>query len=184
MRLSRLRVLVPFALPVGIGLLAALAGWPRRSASAGAERFVAPAEARQPASTRRKWRAAALACIAALIAAAGLYGAYTAQEARRRSEAAVALTGGDPDKAPAYMTRYGCAGCHTIPGVRGARGRVGPPLDGVARQVYVGGVVTNTPDNLIRWIVDPRRIDPKSAMPATGISRAEARDVAAYLYGL
>jgi cytochrome c len=68
--------------------------------------------------------------------------------------------------------------------VTGARGRVGPPLDEVARQVYVGGVVTNTPDNLIRWIVDPREIDPKTAMPATGISRAEARDVAAYLYSL
>jgi mono/diheme cytochrome c family protein len=184
MRLSRLRMLVPFALPIGIGLLAALTGWHRRIAPAEAERFVAPTEGRQPVRARRRWRAAALACIAALLAAAGLYGTYTAKDARRRSETAIALTGGDPDKAPAYLTRYGCAGCHRIPGVTGARGRVGPPLDEVARQVYVGGVVTNTPDNLIRWIVDPREIDPKTAMPATGISRAEARDVAAYLYSL
>jgi hypothetical protein len=72
MRLSRLRVLVPFALPIGIGLLAALTGWHRRIAPAGAERFVAPAEDRQPARARRRWRAAALGCIAALLGAAGL----------------------------------------------------------------------------------------------------------------
>ena len=32
------------------------------------------------------------------------------------------------------------------------------------------------------WIVDPRKVDPKSAMPATGITPEDARDVAAYLY--
>jgi cytochrome c1 len=44
--------------------------------------------------------------------------------------------------------------------------------------------VTNTPHNLVAFIADPRSIDPKSAMPRTGITPAEARDVAAYLYSL
>jgi len=48
--------------------------------------------------------------------------------------------------------------------------------------VYLGGAATNTPDNLIRWIVNPREIDPKTAMQVTGISTREARDIAAYLY--
>jgi len=48
----------------------------------------------------------------------------------------------------------------------------------------VAGVVTNTPDNLMQWIEDPHSVDPKSAMPGTGISHAEARHVAAYLYTL
>jgi cytochrome c1 len=48
--------------------------------------------------------------------------------------------------------------------------------------VYVAGVATNTADNLIAWIVSPQTFSPRSAMPATGISEAEARDVATYLY--
>jgi cytochrome c1 len=95
---------------------------------------------------------------------------------------AVALTGGDPRRAVAAMTAYGCAGCHFIPGLAGARGQVGPPLTGVAGQIYIAGVLTNTPENLVRWIVDPIGVDPQTAMPVTGISEDAARDIAAYLY--
>ena len=56
------------------------------------------------------------------------------------------------------------------------------PLADIIHRVYVGGVVTNSPDNLVRWIVSPQAFSPRSAMPATGISESEARDVAAYLY--
>ena len=35
-----------------------------------------------------------------------------------------------------------------------------------------------------RWIVNPKQFDPRTAMPVTGISLGEARDVAAYLYRL
>jgi cytochrome c2 len=35
---------------------------------------------------------------------------------------------------------------------------------------------------MIRWIVNPRAVNPGTAMPVTGISPAEARHVAAYLY--
>jgi cytochrome c2 len=80
------------------------------------------------------------------------------------------------------MTRYGCAGCHIIPGVPGARGQVGPSLSGFARRLYVGGALPNEPDNLVRWLVNPRAVDPHSAMPVTGISDGEAWIVAAYLY--
>jgi mono/diheme cytochrome c family protein len=92
------------------------------------------------------------------------------------------MTGGDLARAPAIIRRYGCAGCHTIPGIPGGDGQVGGPLSDIKRRVYVGGVVTNSPDNLVRWIVSPQIFSPRSAMPATGISEAEARDVAAWLY--
>jgi cytochrome c2 len=59
---------------------------------------------------------------------------------------------------------------------------VGPNLADLSRRVYIGGVATNTPDNLMNWIVNPREIDPKTAMPVTGVSHREARDIAAYLY--
>jgi cytochrome c2 len=58
------------------------------------------------------------------------------------------------------------------------------PLGNVADRVYVGGVLTHTPDNLIRWIVDPKQFSPRTAMPTTGINEGQARDVAAYLYAI
>jgi cytochrome c1 len=42
----------------------------------------------------------------------------------------------------------------------------------------------NTPGNLIRWIRNPRSVEPGTAMPALGLSEREARDIAAYLYEL
>jgi cytochrome c len=116
------------------------------------------------------------------VVAAALYGAYDYKARSQQRATAIALTGGVPDRAPPLMVRYGCAGCHTIPGVPGARGLVGPPLADIGRRVFVGGVVSNTPDNLIGWIVNPRELSPRTAMPVTGISPEEARDVVAYLY--
>jgi cytochrome c2 len=119
-----------------------------------------------------------------LLTAAGIYAGYQLKSARDARTHAIALTSGDPDFGRRLTQRYGCAGCHTIPGVPGAQGKVGPTLQGFAARVYIGGVATNSPDTLIQWIENPRAIDPKTAMPITGISRAEARHVAAYLYTL
>lgn len=98
--------------------------------------------------------------------------------------AAVALTGGHPERAPEEIRRYGCASCHTIPGVPGADALVGPPLAGISRRMYIAGVLTNTPDHLVHWILDPQGVDSATAMPKTGVTEAEARDIAAYLYTL
>jgi cytochrome c len=95
---------------------------------------------------------------------------------------AIAMAGGNPARAPNVIRRYGCAGCHTIPGIPGGDGKVGGSLADIKGRIYVGGVVTNTADNLIAWIVSPQTFSPRSAMPATGISESEARDVATYLY--
>jgi cytochrome c1 len=53
----------------------------------------------------------------------------------------------------------------------------------MSEQVYLGGVLNNTPDNLVQWIVSPQRFSPNTAMPTTGINEDEARHLAAYLYG-
>jgi cytochrome c2 len=99
------------------------------------------------------------------------------------SKAPVA-TGGDADRGAAIIKDVGCGGCHTIPGVRGARGTVGPPLDAFAKRTYIGGQAPNTPDNLVRWLRDPPAMEPGTAMPAIGLSEQQARDIAAYLYTL
>ena len=102
-------------------------------------------------------------------------------EARRE---AAALTGGDPRYGPSLMRKYGCQTCHTIPGVDGANGLVGPPLAGIAARSYIGGVLPNTPDNMTRWIMNPKGVDSLTAMPNTGVTDSDARHIAAYLYTL
>jgi cytochrome c1 len=111
-------------------------------------------------------------------------GLYAADRAGERTALAIKLTGGNPARAPHLMRHYGCAGCHTIPGVAGADGLAGPPLSSLSQRVYIGGVLPNTPDNLLAWIVDPRAANPRTAMPVTGIADQDARDVAAYLYSI
>jgi cytochrome c2 len=78
----------------------------------------------------------------------------------------------------------GCGACHTIPGVRGAHGMVGPPLVSWSERTYIAGQLPNTPENLVRWLRDPRAVEPGTAMPNVGLDDRRARDVAAYLYTL
>ncbi len=174
---SRARLLTALGGTLLLGVLAHLTRFGRA-----APHPVLPAEPLPPPSLRLgKWTVA-LALTTVVVVGAAIYAGYEIRGSQDKRRAAIALTGGNPDHGPALMLRYGCAGCHTIPGVTGARGQVGPNLQDVSRRVYLGGVATNTPDNLIRWIVNPREIDPKTAMPVTGVSTREARDIAAYLY--
>jgi cytochrome c2 len=102
-----------------------------------------------------------------------------------RSDAATyALTGGNAARAPALIRAYGCGTCHTIPGVRGATAHVGPPLGGIAGRSYIGGVLANNPENLVRWIENPPAVDDKTAMPNLHVGHGDAADIAAYLYTL
>jgi cytochrome c len=97
---------------------------------------------------------------------------------------AMQLTGGDPDRGVQLIGRYGCAACHTIPGIRGANAAVGPPLTRVASRMYLAGQITNTPANMVRWIQHPRQVEQGTAMPEMGVTDSDARDIAAYLYTL
>ena len=97
---------------------------------------------------------------------------------------AAAITGGDPSRGPDLLRKYGCQSCHTIPGVVGANGLVGPPLAGIASRSYIAGVLPNAPNNMLRWIRDPKGVDAKTAMPNTGVTPSDARHIAAYLYTL
>jgi cytochrome c len=126
------------------------------------------------------WGAGLLAL--AIVAAAAIGGSEYLRSRAETAAAARAITGGDASRAPRLFVRYGCGGCHTIPGIAGADGKVGPPLRGLFERVYIAGTAENKADNLVGWIVDPPQFSPHTAMPPTGISAAEARDIAAYLY--
>lgn len=95
-----------------------------------------------------------------------------------------AATGGNPRRGVALIARYGCGSCHAIPGIAGADGLVGPPLDRIGSRVFIAGVRRNTPASMIAWLEDPQAIVPGNAMPNMGLDEQEARDVAAYLYTL
>jgi cytochrome c len=99
-------------------------------------------------------------------------------------EQAVALTGGDPDKGRAAIGQYGCGSCHDIPGIRSARGTVGPPLGRIAVRTYLAGRLSNSPANMMRWIRHPQLVEPGTAMPEMGVTDGDARDIAAFLYTL
>jgi cytochrome c2 len=122
-------------------------------------------------------------CLAAG-AAAGVLDIPLFGKNNQNEQEAQALTGGDLRRGRTAIRTYGCGACHTIPGVAEARGLVGPPLTDLANRVYIAGVRTNTPDNLIDWIQEPRRVDRQTAMPNLGVGEQDARDIAAYLYTL
>jgi cytochrome c len=122
----------------------------------------------------------ALALIAALFLA-GVGGNYFRNE-QKKSHHAIQMSGGEPNKAQSAIRQYGCAACHDIPGVLSPGGLAGPSLSGLADRLYVGGVVENTPDHLVRWIINPKQFTATTAMPVTGIGEEEARNIAAYLY--
>jgi cytochrome c1 len=94
------------------------------------------------------------------------------------------VKGASPDTGKQLIVRYGCGSCHEIPGVKGARGLVGPPLTHFGRRGTIAGQLANTPDNLTRWIDDPQAVEPGTDMPNLGISTQEARNIAAYLESL
>lgn len=100
------------------------------------------------------------------------------------ADRAAAITGGDPQRGAANIGKYGCGSCHTIAGINGAYGLVGPPLTGIGSRMYVAGVLPNTPENISHWIEDPKSVDQKTAMPKLGVSTQEATDIAAYLYSI
>jgi cytochrome c2 len=105
-------------------------------------------------------------------------------DSRYHDEAVAAMVGGNPGRGPQLIRSYGCGTCHTVAGVTGANGLVGPPLSGIAQRAYIAGVLPNAPENLVRWIENPKAVDSLTAMPVLGVSSADARDIAAYLYTL
>jgi cytochrome c2 len=90
----------------------------------------------------------------------------------------------DAERGRLLLRQFGCGGCHRIPGVADAQGNAAPPLEGVARRVYLAGMLPNSPAAMARWIRTPKAVDPQSAMPELGVSEAHARDMVAYLQTL
>src|SRR5687767_8336347 len=75
---------------------------------------------------------------------------------RNPTAPALYVSGAKSARAPMLIQEYGCGACHIVPGVRGATGKVGPRLDRLKDQVYIAGILPNTPENLTFWIMHPK----------------------------
>jgi cytochrome c1 len=115
-------------------------------------------------------KSAAALCIALALAGCNVFGSSQASDAQKR--------GAD------LIVANGCGTCHAIPGIAGARGNVGPPLDHIGTRVFIAGMLRNTPDNMVAWLKNPQAVIPGNAMPNMNLNDAQARDITAYLAGL
>ena len=122
----------------------------------------------------------AVACSAILAACFFLTGCFGG----RTLQPYTVDAGGNPQHGRQVIEGYGCGSCHTIPGVHNAKGLVGPPLLWMSRRTMIAGELPNNPENLVRWLTDPKSVEPGTAMPKLGLTNQEAHDAAAYLYTL
>lgn len=97
--------------------------------------------------------------------------------------AACGCAPGDHDLAKAEIGEH-CGACHTVPGVRTARGQVGPDLAGIGQQQVIAGKLPNSRPNMILWITHAQSVTPGSAMPDIPMSQKDAEAIADYLYSL
>ena len=87
----------------------------------------------------------------------------------------------DPGRGKRALEQFGCVACHQIPGLVGPEARLGPTLHGIGARATLGGVVANTPENMVRWLREPQKLAPGTAMPDVGLTERDARDIAAHL---
>ena len=87
---------------------------------------------------------------------------------------------GDAARGKALFTAKGCNGCHRIAGEI-AGGTTGPDLRGQADRPTIAGAVPYSPENLWRWLENPQRLKPGTAMPRVPLTAQELDDLVAYL---
>jgi cytochrome c len=123
-------------------------------------------------------------CIDPVLQSVAMVAAALLLASCNRQDPAMKLANADPQRGMQLIERYGCVACHAIPGIDNPGSNVGPPLHKFGLRAYIGGVLPNTPENLVRWLQNPPAVDPRTAMPDLGVSKAEAGDIAAYLHTL
>jgi cytochrome c oxidase subunit 2 len=110
----------------------------------------------------------------------GSFRAWLAHEAEPAREPVTA----QEKRGRVVFLSHTCSGCHTIRGTN-ADGHIGPDLTHVGeRQDLAGLVLTNTPENMRRWIDDPQSVKPGSKMPDLHLGKDDLDAVVAYLESL
>jgi cytochrome c oxidase subunit 2 len=93
--------------------------------------------------------------------------------------------GQPPAAALQALQNHGCGGCHTINGVQGLVGTIGPNLTHFgARKTLAGAILDNTPEQLAMWLRNPPAVKPGADMPNLHLRPDEIRALVAYLQSL
>ncbi len=72
-----------------------------------------------------------------------------------------------------------CSNCHSI---YPEPGKIGPDLTHVnERQTLISGMLTNTPENLSRWLENPQKIKPGARMPNLLLDHGQVKALVQYL---
>ncbi len=83
-----------------------------------------------------------------------------------------------------YIKTIACGGCHTVRGTTLA-GTYGPDLTHVGSRTTLAAVtLSNTPQNMARWIENPQAVKPGTYMPRIVMPPQQLAEVVAYLEGL
>jgi len=77
-----------------------------------------------------------------------------------------------------------CQNCHAVAGTA-AEGIAGPNLTHMGSRATIGaGVLTNTPDNMERWLRNPQEVKPGNLMPDMKLTPDQVRALTAYMESL
>lgn len=109
------------------------------------------------------------------------YQRWTAASSDRECPAPIHSQPYSAERTRIMLRQYACDACHQIRGVVGPDTNVGPSLEHWPRRKYIAGVLPNTPENLVRWIVDPQGVSPHTLMPDLDVIEPHAWDMARYL---
>jgi cytochrome c oxidase subunit 2 len=90
---------------------------------------------------------------------------------------------GDAERGKRLFAARGCVGCHAVAG-EFAGGASGPELRRALRQPTIAGGQPNTPETLWRYLENPQKVKPGTAMPRLPLSAQELDDLVAYLQTL
>jgi cytochrome c oxidase subunit 2 len=83
----------------------------------------------------------------------------------------------------ALYPKGACIACHAVQGV--SAGKVGPNLTHFGeRTSLAGATLSNTPDNVAKWLKDPPGIKPNSDMPNLNLTDQQIADLVSYLESL
>lgn len=85
------------------------------------------------------------------------------------------------ERAQMMLRQYACDNCHQIEGMVGPLTHIGPSLRHWRERKYIAGILPNTRENLVRWIVDPQGVSPHTLMPDLDVIEPHAEHMARYL---
>src|SRR5258708_430732 len=92
--------------------------------------------------------------------------------------AAAQTSAGSVEAGRSAIDKYGCAGCHIIPGIEGLRGMAGPSLEHLKNRGLLARKLPNNPESAANWMPNPQAVDAQHSMPNLGHPPKEPRATA------